>query len=161
MYLYFLFKKETFAVGDLIWAKIKGHPYWPATVVCPMVVCDLQGFLLGEIESWSFSKLPFQIKAAAKGNTWSVHFFGTCETSVFLSLSFDAMGRLVSNTDNSNNFPSPPIFNRAVMHWKHFKTYKSASDFPLKKLKFYQEALEEIEKRCVLCFSLEVEACER
>ena len=38
------FKKENFSVGDLVWAKMRGHPHWPAEVVCLEIVCVLQGF---------------------------------------------------------------------------------------------------------------------
>jgi hypothetical protein len=59
------FKKEKLAIGDLIWAKMRGHPHWPATVVSSD--CNLQGFFwLGE--SQSFSKFYFQI--TADGHMW-------------------------------------------------------------------------------------------
>lgn len=51
------FKKEkNFSVGDLVWAKMRGHPHWPAEVVCLEIVCVLQGFFwLGEIKNEMFS----------------------------------------------------------------------------------------------------------
>jgi hypothetical protein len=39
-----------------VWAKMRGHPHWPAEVVCLEIVCVLQGFFwLGEIKNEMFS----------------------------------------------------------------------------------------------------------
>jgi hypothetical protein len=65
---------ETFKVGDLVFAKVRGYPSWPARV------CD---DFAGHIK---ITNIAFQIKNTAidpvnaKNTRFEVFFFGTYET---------------------------------------------------------------------------------
>lgn len=68
---------KKFVENDLVWAKMKGHPYWPARVSLP-IVFDV---LLIEIVSCSpllqIDKPPPGLKSAS--NKHYVFFFGTLQ----------------------------------------------------------------------------------